>query len=146
MSLNLVGRPPETLLFVVLTALPLLDIPGFALNFAEATGKFVAFVEKLSRLCEQDHVGEVQPAELVVIAKVSVLLHIMSLFQKHPIDCYTDKHIMLPLPKKPHSLSPPPAKADARDSPAAFAALGPPQDPSLPSLLPTGSMICLAQR
>lgn len=45
MSLNLVGRPPETLLFVVLAALPLLDIPGLALKFAEAAGKFVALVE-----------------------------------------------------------------------------------------------------
>jgi hypothetical protein len=74
--LDLVGSPPEPFLFIIITPIPLLNIPGLALQFGEARSKFVTLVEELTHLGKQDHVSKVEPTELMVVAEVSVLLHI----------------------------------------------------------------------
>lgn len=82
--LYLVGSPPEPLLFIVITPLALLNIPGLALQFGEARSEFVALVEELTHLGKQNHVSQVEPAEFMIVAEVSVLLHIYVVILNYP--------------------------------------------------------------
>lgn len=74
MPLNLIGSPPKPLLLIIITPLSLLDLPRLALQLLEARGEVVALIEQFPHLGEEDYVGEMQSAVLVVVAEVSIAL------------------------------------------------------------------------
>ena len=84
MPLDFVSSPPEPFFFIIVTSFPFLNISGLALQFSEARSEFVALVEELTHLGEQDHVGQMEPAEFVIVAEVCVLLHIYVVILNNP--------------------------------------------------------------
>lgn len=70
MSLNLVGCASEAFFAVFFVGLAVLDFLALLLKLAKAGRQLVAFVGQLTHLAEEDYIGQVQSAVLVIVGKV----------------------------------------------------------------------------
>lgn len=82
MPLYLPCSPPKSLLTLIFPLLPTMYVLPFLFQLTESGSKFIAFVEELPHLCEQDCVGEVESAILVVVGEVVVFFGLLHLVVK----------------------------------------------------------------
>ena len=70
MSLDLIGGSSESFFAVFLVGLAILDFFAFLFEFVKARAEFISLIGKLSHLTQEDHVGQVESAILVVVGEV----------------------------------------------------------------------------
>ena len=79
MSFNFPSSPPESFFAIVLALNSLADLLAFLFKFGKTRRKFIALVEELSHLAEENGVVDVDAAELVVVVEVVLFVNGMHL-------------------------------------------------------------------
>ena len=76
MPFYLICSPPEPFLAVIVTPFSLLNFLPLFLKFREFVGEFVSLTNKLSHLREEDDIGEIGSAILMIVVEISIRIHI----------------------------------------------------------------------
>ena len=75
MPFNFVGGSSKPLFSIGIISLSFLDLLSFFLEFGEFAGKVVPLVYELSHLRQQDNIGQVETAILVIVVKVCIRVY-----------------------------------------------------------------------
>ena len=74
MPIDLVSSSPESFLPIIIVLFSLLNFLCFLLEFDEPAAEFVALVDKFPHLGEEDNIGEIESAILVVVVEVFIFI------------------------------------------------------------------------